>query len=112
MTVLYKKIGETGMFNAAHHAMFLSIIFKAVKRDTSDSRVCAFIKRLLQVAVQLPVPLACGILILVSQVVHSRKKFSLRLELEAVPDVAIKVDDDDEDEYYRDQPTVSFSKSI
>lgn len=106
MTVLYKKIGETAMFNAAHHAMFLSIIFKAVKRDANDGRVCAFIRRLLQVAVQLPVSLSCGILILVSQIIHSRKKFSLRLEQDAVPEVAIKVDDDDEDEHYQDQPLV------
>lgn len=56
-------------------------------------------------AVHLPVPLVCGILMLISQVTQSRKKFSLRVEQEAVASVKIPDDDDDDDdgeEHYSD----------
>jgi len=49
MSVLYKKIGETSMFLASHHAIFLSVIFKSLNKDENNERLSAFIKRLLQV---------------------------------------------------------------
>lgn len=49
--VLYKKIAEPPLYSSTHHAMFLSLIFKALKKDKSPERVSAFVKRLLQVSV-------------------------------------------------------------
>jgi len=52
----------------------------------------------------LPVPLVCGILMLLSQINENKKTFCLALEQEAstVAVAALDDDDDDEDEHYDD----------
>lgn len=48
-SVLYKKIGETELFQSSHHAMLINLLFKALKQDNEKNRICAFIKRILEV---------------------------------------------------------------
>ena len=54
-------------------SMFLSLLFKALKGDTSPRRVAAFAKRLLQVAQEQSVAFASGALVLVSELLRSHK---------------------------------------
>lgn len=59
---------DVGHTNKA--AMFLSLLFKAVQADVSISRVCAFVKRLLQVALHQQPNFACGCLMITSQLLQ------------------------------------------
>ncbi|CAL8467747.1 g7285 [Coccomyxa elongata] len=59
---------EVGRTNKA--PMFLSLLFRAMRADVSSKRVCAFVKRLLQVAVHQQPNFACGCLMLISQLLQ------------------------------------------
>ena len=48
-TSLYRKILDPSLSTSSKHVMFLNLLFKALKSDTSLERIKAFIKRLLQV---------------------------------------------------------------
>ncbi|KAJ8868020.1 hypothetical protein PR048_031829 [Dryococelus australis] len=97
-SVLYKKIADPGLMTSSHQAMFLSLVFRALRKDTHVGRIRAFIKRLLQVCMYAPVPLVCGILYMTSQLVYRRS------DLLAVSCKASFLDDCDEDgdEHYDD----------
>lgn len=75
---MYKKIIDPQVNNTTHQAVFLNLIFKALRKDTSLNRVNVFIKRLLQVCLSCSVPLACAVLYTISQVCRF-KKIKLRL---------------------------------
>lgn len=77
-SALYKKIIDPQVNNTTHQAVFLNLIFKALRKDTSLNRVNVFIKRLLQVCLSCSVPLACAVLYTISQVCRF-KKIKLRL---------------------------------
>nr|CAD7404866.1 unnamed protein product [Timema poppensis] len=47
-SVLYKKLADTQLSSSRHHAMFLSLLFKALKADNQIGRTKAFVKRILQ----------------------------------------------------------------
>ncbi|CAG2062063.1 unnamed protein product, partial [Timema podura] len=47
-SVLYKKLADTQLPSSRHHAMFLSLLFKALKTDNQIGRTKAFVKRILQ----------------------------------------------------------------
>jgi hypothetical protein len=53
-------------------AMFLSLLFRAMRADVSTKRLCAFVKRLLQVALHQQPNFACGCLLLTSQLLQAR----------------------------------------
>ena len=48
-TALYRKVADPGLGETNKLAMFLNLLFKAMKKDASVGRVKAFVKRLLQV---------------------------------------------------------------
>nr|CAD7257416.1 unnamed protein product [Timema shepardi] len=97
-SVLYKKLADTQLSSSRHHAMFLSLLFKALKADNQIGRTKAFVKRILQVCQYMPVPLACGMLCLISQIVHKRTHLlSLKMETNFADD-----DGDEEYEHYDD----------
>nr|CAD7440607.1 unnamed protein product [Timema bartmani] len=98
-SVLYKKLADTQLPSSRHHAMFLSLLFKALKTDNQIGRTKAFVKRILQVCQYMPVPLACGMLCLISQIVHKRTHLlSLKMETNFADDN----DGDEEYEHYDD----------
>ncbi len=61
-------VADVGHTNKA--AMFLSLLFKAMQADVSNARVCAFVKRLLQVALHQQPNFACGCLMITSQLLQ------------------------------------------
>ena len=53
---------------SSKQAMYLNMLFKALKADTSQARVMAFIKRLLQMLGIHQPPFICGALYLLGEV--------------------------------------------
>ncbi|CAH1391896.1 unnamed protein product [Nezara viridula] len=104
-SALYKKLLDKDLNKSCHHAVFINLLAKAITRDTNINRIKAIIKRLLQVCLYVPAPLACGFLYLVSYLFSQRRSL---LEFQAEPKTCsvIKIEDlddqDDGDEKYFD----------
>lgn len=103
-TTLYKKIQDPGFEMSSKQTMFLNLLYKAMKSDTSANRIRAFIKRLLQMCQYFSPHLVCGCLFLVSEVVRGRKDIHLHQRSHGLPaNVMDKFEDDDyEEEHYED----------
>ncbi|XP_039281140.1 LOW QUALITY PROTEIN: CCAAT/enhancer-binding protein zeta [Nilaparvata lugens] len=98
-TALYKKLIEFDFAHSAHQAMILNLIYKSLSKDTNMGRVRTFIKRLLQLCGLMPVPLACGLLYAISQLIKNRPELlANRLEAQR----AALDDDADDEECYKD----------
>eukprot|EP00962_Isochrysis_galbana_P011219 scaffold3145_cov101-Isochrysis_galbana.AAC.1 len=84
---LYESLLHPGLPGSAKLALFLNVLYKGMKADSSEPRRAAFAKRLLQLCAHAPPPLACGALVLVSEV--SRAAPALRAML-AQPQSALR----------------------
>ena len=73
-STLYKKLLDTAAItnSSAKQALFLNLLYKAMKADTEISRSLAYIRRLIQVCTYLPSHLICSILYLLSEVFRQR----------------------------------------
>jgi ribosome biogenesis protein MAK21 len=69
---LYAALAGGELTKSTKASMFLSLLVKAVKADVSHKRSQAFLKRLLQVAAESPSNLACGCLLIASELLKSR----------------------------------------
>ncbi|PNF43787.1 hypothetical protein B7P43_G09744 [Cryptotermes secundus] len=96
-SALYKKLLDPQLATSSHQALFLSLMFKALKKDEDVHRVRVFVKRLFQICGYLPVSLVCGILYMVSQLAHMKEGL---LALSIVH--AGYTDDDQGEEHYED----------
>lgn len=65
---LYDSLFDTRLITSSKQAMYLNLLFKALKNDTSISRVMAFVKRLLQMLGMHQPPFICGALYLLGEV--------------------------------------------
>ncbi|PSN47920.1 hypothetical protein C0J52_03367 [Blattella germanica] len=97
-SALYKKMLDPELATSSQQALFLSLVFKALKKDNDINRTKIFFKRLLQICAYLPIPLICGILYMVSQL-SKEKAAAIALKMQAVSDV---IDDEDGEEHYED----------
>lgn len=52
-SALYKKLIDPKLLTTTHQAMLLSLIFKAILKDTEIVRIKVFVKRLLQVSLRI-----------------------------------------------------------
>ena len=92
---LYESLLDPRLLNSSKQAMYLNLLFRALRSDLKVKRVKAFSKRLLQVVAMHQASFACGALYLVR-------------ELEGVfPSLAISLDnpeevESDEEEAFRD----------
>ncbi|CAF1013413.1 unnamed protein product [Adineta ricciae] len=107
---LYKKLSEPEWKNSKMLSTFLNLIFKSMLKDSMESRIRAFIKRLLQLSLFNDVPFICGILLLISELVkrHPNGSRLLLFSQKAASTVDQNTggnDDDDEDEHFHDVPT-------
>lgn len=75
---LYRKLldPELSTCGAKYAALFLHIVHRAVHCDKNVSRAHAFIKRLLQSALQLPANVVCGCLIILSKLLKARPELN------------------------------------
>ncbi|KAG6428816.1 hypothetical protein SASPL_106853 [Salvia splendens] len=93
---LYSKLLLPAAMNSSKEEMFIALLLRAMKNDINIKRVCAFSKRLLQVALQLPPQYACGCLFLLSEVLKARPPlWNMVLQNEVV-------DADDDLEHFED----------
>ncbi|KAH0549914.1 CCAAT/enhancer-binding protein zeta [Cotesia glomerata] len=72
-TALYGKLLDPQIGSAKKNAVFLQLLFKAMKNDKSVTRLYAFVKRILQICLYFPASLICATLCIISQILRSRK---------------------------------------
>lgn len=93
---LYESLLDPRLVTSSKHALYLNLLYRALKADLNIKRVKAFVKRMLQVVTLHQPPFICGILFLVK-------------ELEAVfPELKSLFSDPEEDgtedEVFKDVP--------
>ncbi|KAJ3088334.1 hypothetical protein HK102_008997 [Quaeritorhiza haematococci] len=108
---LYDTLLDHRLPTASKHAMYLNLLFRALKSDSpsstsststnaSNARLCAFIKRIAHVSAYVPTPLACAFMYLIGELGKARPAvFRMVTESEESGDGVEKfvdVDDDDE----------------
>lgn len=64
---LYESLLDPRLITSSKHAMYLNLLFKALKSDLNAKRVKAFAKRLLQVITLHQPPFVCGVLYLLRE---------------------------------------------
>lgn len=100
-SALYKKLMDPLIGSSSHQAAFVNLLYRSLQKDTSTARVATFIKRLLQLCSFWPVPLVCGVLYMISQLLVKHTNI-LSFEMKYTP--KFENDESDEEEHYDDAP--------
>ncbi|KAK7193341.1 hypothetical protein DPSP01_010995 [Paraphaeosphaeria sporulosa] len=95
---LYESLLDPRLIETSKHIMYLNLLYRALKADTSIKRVQAFIKRLLQIIHLHEPPFICGVLYLINELIIQFP--SIRTMVTAPEDNA----DDSGEEHYDDVP--------
>ncbi|KAF1943259.1 CBF-domain-containing protein [Clathrospora elynae] len=66
---LYESLLDPRLMSTSKHIMFLNLLYRSLKADTSTKRVKAFVKRLLQIIHMHEPPFICGVLYLVNELI-------------------------------------------
>lgn len=93
---LYESLLDPRLVTSSKHALYLNLLFRALRSDLNIKRVKAFVKRLLQVVTLHQPPFICGVLYLVREL---ESTFPGLKSLITDPE-----EDDQEDEVFRDVP--------
>ncbi|KAL3875114.1 hypothetical protein ACJMK2_038048 [Sinanodonta woodiana] len=93
---LYRKMLDPALKNSSKCAMFLNLLFKSMKKDMSERRVKAFIKRLLQICCHQNPQFTCGCLVLLSEVLKHKPGIQMNF--------SHMEEDSDEEEHFLDLP--------
>ncbi len=64
---LYVKLLDAELLHTAKQSFFLNVLYKSVKADTNIERICAILKRLLQVSAAHQPGFVCGVLLLIAE---------------------------------------------
>lgn len=64
---LYESLLDPRLVTSSKHALYLNLLFRALKSDLNVKRVKAFAKRLLQIVTLHQPPFICGILFLIRE---------------------------------------------
>ena len=64
---LYESLLDPRLINSSKHALYLNLLFRALRADLSVKRVKAFAKRMLQIITLHQPPFICGILYLIRE---------------------------------------------
>ncbi|PWW72335.1 CBF-domain-containing protein [Tuber magnatum] len=95
---LYESLLDQRLVNSSKQAMYLNLLFRALKADTQVKRVKAFVKRLVQIAATFhQPPFICGVLYLLNELCDSVPSGRSLLE---EPEQL----EDDEEEVFKDVP--------
>lgn len=70
-TALYETLIDARLASCSKQAMYLNLLFKAIKADTSAKRVAAFVKRIIQILSIHQPPFVCGALFLLGEVSYT-----------------------------------------
>ncbi|RDD47481.1 CCAAT/enhancer-binding protein zeta [Trichoplax sp. H2] len=90
---LYFKLQDSKLRKSSKQALFLNLVYKALKSDSVLSRVKAFVKRLLQVCTHEQPPFVCGTLYMLSEI------FKLKPGLKTL---LLRAEGSDEEEHFDD----------
>lgn len=106
---LYESLLDPRLMTTSKHIMFLNLLYRSLKADTSIKRVKAFVKRLLQTIHMHEPPFICGVLYLVNELINTFP--SIKSMLSTPEDHG----DDSGDEHYEDvdeekEPTTNKSE--
>ncbi|KAK1915535.1 hypothetical protein P3342_003345 [Pyrenophora teres f. teres] len=93
---LYESLLDPRLMTTSKHIMFLNLLYRSLKADTSIKRVKAFVKRLLQIIHMHEPPFICGVLYLVNELIVTFP--TIKTMLSTPEDHA----DDSGDEHYED----------
>jgi ribosome biogenesis protein MAK21 len=70
---LYETLFDQRLFDASKQAMYLNLLYRALKADLSIERVRAFVKRIVQSSSLAQIPLVCGCLFLLSELCNQNQ---------------------------------------
>lgn len=73
---LYDSLLDPRLLDTSRQAMYLNLLYRAMKRDNSESRIKAFVKRILQICSLAQPHFICAALFVISEV--SKHKFAIR----------------------------------
>lgn len=93
---LYESLLDPRLMTTSKHIMYLNLLYRSLKADTSIKRVKAFVKRLLQTIHMHEPPFICGVLYLVNEMINTFP--TIKSMLSTAEDHA----DDSGDEHYED----------
>ncbi|KAI9644452.1 RNA-binding ribosome biosynthesis protein mak21 [Ciborinia camelliae] len=94
---LYESLLDPRLVNSSKHALYLNLLYRALKADVNIKRVKAFAKRMLQIVTLHQPPFICGIIYLMRELEATFPGLkSLLNDPEA--------NDEEEEEVYRDVP--------
>ncbi|KAL0099107.1 hypothetical protein PUN28_020272 [Cardiocondyla obscurior] len=71
-SAFYRKLFDRQIGIANKHAVFLNLLYRVLQKDQSILRVCAFIKRILQISCYFPANVTCAMLYIISKILRSR----------------------------------------
>ena len=81
---LYECLLRMNLTKPAKLDDFFTLLFKSLKSDLNADRVCAFIRRLLQLSLMTDANVAAGILLIISELIYSRKDVKLMFFSQAI----------------------------
>lgn len=101
-SAFYRKLFDPQIGVATKRAIFLNLLYRVLAKDQSILRLCAFIKRILQVAFYFPANMTCATLYVISKILQKRKDLKHMLLTSNITvdkkDVCeIKVEDDSDE---------------
>ncbi|KAI8054035.1 CBF/Mak21 family-domain-containing protein [Syncephalis plumigaleata] len=91
--VLYESLLDSRLAGSSKQAMYLNLLYRALKEDQVSTRVKSFIKRLGQTTAYQQAPFGCGALFLISE---------LMTEAPGLKMMITQPEDDDQDEHFTD----------
>jgi ribosome biogenesis protein MAK21 len=95
---LYESLLDPRLITTSKHIMYLNLLYRSLKADTSIKRVKAFVKRLLQIIHMHEPPFICGVLYLINELITTFPSIKSML---STPEDNV---DDGEDEHFEDVP--------
>ncbi|PVI05916.1 CBF-domain-containing protein [Periconia macrospinosa] len=95
---LYESLLDPRLINTSKHIMYLNLLYRSLKADTSIKRVQAFVKRLLQIIHMHEPPFICGVLYLINELIITFPSIKSML---STPE---NDDSDSGEEHYEDVP--------
>ncbi|KAL0073542.1 hypothetical protein F4703DRAFT_1897086 [Phycomyces blakesleeanus] len=92
---LYESMLDPRLITSSKQAMYLNLLFKAIRADSDNRRVKAFVKRMVQIAGHHQPPFICGLFYILSQLMSAQPGLHSMLT---------SPEDDDEEEHFVDMP--------
>ena len=94
---LYESLLDPRLLNSSKHALYLNLLYRALKTDLNVKRVKAFAKRLLQIITLHQPPFICGVLYLLRELEMSFPSLKTLL-------TNPEEEDEEDEEVFRDVP--------